>query len=149
MTEKAPRNDPGKNLEQGRRVAALRNRLRKTQEEMAFDLHVSTRTVANWESGDSRRIRHKALLALADYLQTTPEYIETGRHAPPIPDPGEPVDELLDRFSRQQEILRRVAARELLTAEQLVLIEQLLDELDVDPRPREAPTQRGGEEQAA
>jgi transcriptional regulator with XRE-family HTH domain len=103
-----------------------------SQEQLAHQLGVSSRTVQNWERGGTIT----APEPLARALNTTVGYIMTGEHAPSEQDGA--ASDLVDRLSRQQEILRRVAENRLLTAGQLEFLERALDDLERGLPPVEA-----------
>lgn len=138
-----PRKHQPRNPARGQRVAALREDLLLSQEKLAHEVGVSTRTLQNWEAGGTISDPGR----LASILQTTVSYIMTGEDRPSVAD-GDAV-EVLDRLSRQQEILRRVASNRLLTAEQLEFLERALDELERGTRPAEAANRVEGEAGAA
>lgn len=140
---KMPRKPQPRNEARGRRVAELREALLLSQEKLAHEVGVAGRTLQNWEAGGT--ISDPARLATV--LQTTVGYIMTGEDRPSTAD-GD-AEEVVDRLSRQQEILRRVASNRLLTAEQLEFLERALDELEHGTRPAEAPTQAEGEAEVA
>jgi transcriptional regulator with XRE-family HTH domain len=67
----------------GVRVRALRRERRLTQQALADMAGVALRTIRKWEDG--RAITHANVLALAQALGTTAEYIREGRLADPAP----------------------------------------------------------------
>ena len=139
---KMPRKAQPPNPERGRRVAALREAVPElSQERLAHELGVTSRTIQNWEAGG--RITRPEALARA--LKTSVSYIEMGQDG--IPEDGRP--DLVDRLSRQQEILRRVASNRLLTAEQLAFLEQALDELEHGQSAPRADDRPAGDERVA
>lgn len=138
-----PRNPEDLDPSRGARVKALRGDER--QQDIADRVGVTVRAVAGWEAGEGIAKRNRAKLAQA--LQTTVSYIMTGEETPSTAD-GAP-DELVERLSRQQEILRRVASNRLLTAEQLAFLEQALDELERGQPEDEADASEEGGHRAA
>jgi transcriptional regulator with XRE-family HTH domain len=134
-----PRQKQPKDLERGQRVADLRKAVgpHLTQERLAQEIGVAARTIQHWEQGDSLGSPEK----LARYFHTTVAYIMTGQESNS--------NDLVDRFSRQQEILRRVASNRLLTAEQLEFLERALDELEHGTHPDAKPSPEAAGEEAA
>lgn len=152
---------PTRNRERGRRIAALRKQLYKTQEEAFGEIGVSYRTYQGWESGQHEPQGHN-LMRLAEYLGTTPDFLlygeEQGRPSPPPPPPD--LAERLRRIEQRQaeaveamrameEILQRAQSQQLLTAEQHELIERLLAELTQGRSQSAAQTRRAGRRKAS
>lgn len=76
----------------GNYLADRRIALGLTQKEVAERVGVSEGTVSRWESGSIANMRRDRIVAYAQVLQTTPEFIMTGKedsvtHIPPGYDP--------------------------------------------------------------
>lgn len=67
----------------GKRIAYLRSKRGFSQVELAKKLNVSPSTIAMWETGD-REIKSSTLVKLADFFDTTTEFL-TGRTDDPSP----------------------------------------------------------------
>jgi transcriptional regulator with XRE-family HTH domain len=106
----------------------------RTQPAVAEDAGVTLRAYQGWEAGHGIGKSNRAKLAQA--LRTSVTYLMDGVEVPTRVE-GEP-DDVAVRLNRQREILRRVAAQELLTAEQLEYLERALDELEHPRRVDEA-----------
>ena len=105
----------------------------RTQPAVAEDAGVTLRAYQGWEAGHGIGKSNRAKLAQA--LRTSVAYIMEGVERPAtIITAGEvAVGDVVVRLNRQREILRRVAAQELLTAEQLEYLERALDDLEHSP----------------
>lgn len=82
---------------QPKRLTALRKKRSLTQEELAIKVNTTKGTISNYENGHSTP-PHETLVALADTLKTTTDYL-LGRsnQASAIDTPEEPVVQLLMR----------------------------------------------------
>lgn len=82
----------------GEIIAARRKELKLTQQQLADAVKLNRSTLSRYESGEYKKIDFKMLEALAEALDTTPEYL-TGRlddpHATYEPDPGETKEAVL------------------------------------------------------
>lgn len=72
-------------LDFGKRVKALMKDKNLTQQELADKIGIKRASLTQWELGTTKQVKDENLLAAALALETTPEFLLTGKHAPPAP----------------------------------------------------------------
>jgi transcriptional regulator with XRE-family HTH domain len=69
----------------GQRIKTLRLAKGWTQKKLADRIGIQRASLTQWETGDTESVRDENLLAAARELETTPEYLLTGKNPPPPP----------------------------------------------------------------
>lgn len=109
-------------LEFGARIKAMRQGKNLTQEELARKIGIKRASLTQWETGSTKKVKDENLLAAARALETTPEYLLTGKH--PLPAPVQELSEVWPKLTPSQKSALAETARQY-----SILNQEILDNL--------------------